>query len=189
MAHVDTNAPPPRPLKGSTVIITGGCSGIGYTVAKLLHSNGCNIVAGDLKPPADYHEPSSIFASSPSTAIYQHCDIRQWKSLLALFDVAKTTFGRIDIVCPNAGVNDVGDSFFSEQNVGQVGGLREPNLFTLDVNVKGTAYTVMAGVHYMRGNEKGGSIIMTASMAGYFGTKGMPLYTASKHGMFLVAVI
>jgi NAD(P)-dependent dehydrogenase (short-subunit alcohol dehydrogenase family) len=181
MAAIDVNYVALRSLAGRTAVITGGCSGIGLATAELLLSIGCNVMLGDLHPPR--HDPyQDKFLSSSQSLCYQECDITQWISLTALFDTALSKFGRIDIVCANAGVNDIGDPFFSTNLTETAGTLLEPNMKTLDINLKGTTNTIIAGMHHLKANGEGGSIIITASLAGYFGTTGMPLYTASKHG-------
>lgn len=181
MASIDVTHLAPEAFTGRTAIITGGCSGIGLATAKLMHSLGCNLVLGDLRPPS-HKDEFGVASSSSKPPYFQQCDISKWDSVKALFEKAISEFGSIDIVCANAGINDLGDPFFSDELVDEDGILKEPNLTTLDVNVKGTAYTVLLGIHYLRANKRGGSIVMTASLAGYFPTVGMPLYTASKHG-------
>lgn len=172
-------------LAGRTAIITGGSSGIGYATARILSQHGCNVVVGDLRPPVE--EPQS--ANGTKTIHYQNCNVTDWDSLAALFAYAKSTFGQIDIVHANAGVNDIGDPFFTPLVEGSDGRLEEPNTKTIDINIKGTLNTVALGMHHLQKNTNGGSIIITASMAGYFGTAGMPIYTASKHGASLVLML
>jgi NAD(P)-dependent dehydrogenase (short-subunit alcohol dehydrogenase family) len=177
MAAIDVTLSDPEAFAGRTAIITGGCRGIGLVTARLMHSLGCNVVLGDLRPP-----PQTQEWTNTRSACYQKCDITNWDSVKALFERAKSEFGSIDIVCANAGINDLGDAFFSNELVDKDGTLKEPNLTTLDVNIKGTTYTVILGIHYLKANKRGGSIILTASLSGYFPTMGMPLYSASKHG-------
>lgn len=44
--------------------------------------------------------------------------------------------------------------------------------------------TTKLAIHYLKKNGKdGGEIVLTASIAGYFGFSGAPLYTAAKHGV------
>jgi len=53
----------------------------------------------------------------------------------------------------------------------------------LEIDSKATADTVKLAIHYMRRNNGGGGIVATASLAGYLASKGMPLYSAAKHGV------
>lgn len=167
-------------LAGRSAIITGGSSGIGYSTAEILSREGCNVVIADLQPPVG--EPQ--LSGKAGRIQYYRCDITDWTSLTALFAFTLSAHGRIDVVHANVGVNEIGDPFLSSLAT-STGELKEPNLKTIDVNVKGTINTVALGMHYMRNNPDGGNIIITASLAGYFGTNGMPIYTASKHGTCL----
>ena len=42
--------------------------------------------------------------------------------------------------------------------------------------------TTKLAIHYLRKNEDGGEIVLTASLAGYLASAGAPLYSAAKHG-------
>ncbi|KIW30207.1 uncharacterized protein PV07_05966 [Cladophialophora immunda] len=199
---------PHEGFAGQTAIITGGCSGIGLCTARLIHELGGNVMMGDIHPPSAADSAWMSKSMSQFQGIsenlhvprYEYCDVTQWSSVCSLFEKAFSTFGRIDIVLVNAGVNDVGDVFFSTDDPGTstftststssqpppppLPQPREPNYKTIDVNVKGTVNTIVLGIHYLRRNADGGSIVLTASLAGYFATEGMPIYTASKHGEF-----
>jgi NAD(P)-dependent dehydrogenase (short-subunit alcohol dehydrogenase family) len=167
-------------FNGRTAIVTGGSSGIGLSTAKLLHSLGCNVLLGDIRPPESLDELNSG-ATLKYGISYCECDVTNWVAVCRLFETAITKFGGVDIVHANAGMNDLGDPFFS-LNSTLNGQLQEPNLKTIDLNVKGVINTLSVGMHYLKDNTRGGSIILTASLAGYFATVGMPLYSASKHG-------
>ena len=65
-------------LAKKTVIITGGCSGIGLEAAKLFHSKGANVVLADRNQPRA--EDAEILNSH--RVRYVKCDITDWSSLL-----------------------------------------------------------------------------------------------------------
>lgn len=50
-----------------------------------------------------------------------------------------------------------------EDDVDENGDLLPPSMNTFDVNFLGCLYTVKLGIHYIRQNPRGGSIVMTAS--------------------------
>src|ERR1700753_2626001 len=97
---------------GRTAIVTGGSSGIGLSTAKLLHSLGCNVVLGDIRPPESLGELNSGTNSKHGIS-YCECDVTSWAAVCRLFETAIAKFGGVDIVHANAGVNDTGDPFFS----------------------------------------------------------------------------
>ena len=64
------------------------------------------------------------------------------------------------------------------------GKLKEPDRKTLDIDMNGASDTTKLAIFYLRKNREGGSIVMTASLAGYLASAGAPLYSAAKHGMY-----
>jgi len=89
-------------------------------------------------------------------------------------------FGSVDIVCPNAGVAEPQGQYFNLK-LDDVGRPLPLDLKVIDVDMKGTAYSVALAFHYMKAT-KGGSVIIVSSRAGYGGMPEMPTYSASKHG-------
>lgn len=166
--------------RNKTYLITGGSAGIGLQTATLLHHLGNNVVLLDRAPA-----PESL--SSSSRILYQECDITSWPSQRGAFEAAVKKFGSIDGVFVNAGIAEYQDQFFREK-LDESGLLEEPDRRTVVVDLCAACDTVRLAIHYMRRNGKarGGSIVMTASLAGYLASAGAPLYSAAKHGMFLV---
>ena len=158
-------------LSGTVAIITGGSSGIGLATSQLFAQHGAHVVIADLKPPKDA-VPNSVFSE---------CDVTQWGTILATFEVAVKAFGRIDILIANAGVSELVDMFQDELDEG--GLLKEPRYPALEINLRGVLHCVKIAVHYFKKQGTGGRIVMTASTAGYMGEPGVPVYSASKHGV------
>ncbi|CAI6338087.1 unnamed protein product [Periconia digitata] len=177
------------PKSPKTTLITGGTSGIGLATASLLSSlnPNHNLILLDLNPP-----PQS-FTHPPANLLVHNCDITSWTALRAGFAAGYKKFGRIDYVFVNAGISEAGDQFFTSR-LDEDGELRAPEGKVLAVDLEAAAWTTKLGIHYLRlnnpegeeGQEKGGergSIVLTASLAGYLGTSGMHMYSAAKHGV------
>lgn len=171
----------------STALITGGSSGIGLQTALLLHSLGNNVAIIDRNPPSTTApEPSKAPQSlldSPRF-LFHRADITNWKQQRAGFESTVKRFGRVDCVYVNAGIAEYGDQFFQEETDAD-GLLAEPDRRTIDVDLQAADDTVRLAVHYLRknGEGRGGSIVVTASLAGYLASAGAPLYSAAKHGV------
>ncbi|KAG9777779.1 hypothetical protein ABEF93_006694 [Exophiala dermatitidis] len=177
--------------RNSTVLITGGSSGIGLQTAILLHDQlGNNVIILDRAAPHP-SAPASL-VSSPRF-LYQQCDILSWKSQRAAFEAGFRKFGSIDAVFVNAGINEYGDQFFKDE-LDEEGLLREPDHRTLNVDLLAANDTARLAIYYLKknknknssskgGNSFSGSIVMTASLAGYLASAGAPLYSAAKHGI------
>ena len=164
--------------KTKTIVITGGSSGIGLATAQLLSSlnPGHNLVFIDLQKP-----PSS-FKHDPSRLLIHTCNITSWKEQRAGFEAAYKRFGKIDCVFVNAGIAEHGDQFFTDELDGD-GKLKEPDRRVLNIDMDAASDTTKLAIHYLRKNEEGGGIVLTASLAGILGSAGAPLYSAAKHGM------
>jgi NAD(P)-dependent dehydrogenase (short-subunit alcohol dehydrogenase family) len=158
-------------LQGQIVFITGGAQGLGLAAAKVFHRLGSKVIIGDLQIPS---------TRSPDFD-YLQCDITSWPSLSAAFKTIVERHGSLDVLIANAGIGEVEDFFHSELD--EAGELKPPRHSVVDVNLKGTMNCVKLAVHYMRKQEKGGAIVLTASSAGYMAEKKIPAYAAAKHGV------
>lgn len=185
-----TTASPPRK---STILITGGASGIGLATALFLHepSYHNNIVVLDRSPSS----PAIETLTSSSRFLYIPCDITQWTSQRSAFAQAAAHFGRLDAVFVNAGIAEMGEQIFTD-HLEPSGELQEPDRRTIDVDLRAVSDSLKLAVYHLRNDNNhdgsqrkgsgrgiGGSIVMTASLAGYLGSAGAPLYSAAKHGV------
>jgi 3-oxoacyl-[acyl-carrier protein] reductase len=142
-------------------VITGASRGIGAAVAHALHARGVNLGLAS-RTGADLGLPRTV--AHPA-------DVRDLDALVALCDATASRFGGIDIVVANAGVGAFGP--FLDLPVEQVDAM-------IDVNLKGTLYTVRAALPHMLGRR--GDVVAVASDAGRRGFPLETVYCASKFG-------
>lgn len=182
-----TTANPPQQ---STILITGGASGIGLATALYLHkpAHKNNVVVLDRSsspPPVDELTKSPRF-------LYVQCDVTSWRSQQGAFAKAANHFGHLSHVFVNAGVAELGEQIFTD-HLDSNGELQEPDRRTIDIDIRAVGDTIKLAVYHLRsdsgesrkgsGKGQGGGIVMTASLAGYLASAGAPLYSAAKHGV------
>ena len=84
-------------------VVTGAGSGIGRALARRFAREGCKVVLADIAPDALADAEVEI-AGSGATTLAVHVDVTDQASVDALASAAVARFGRVDIVCNNAGV-------------------------------------------------------------------------------------
>lgn len=178
----------------SVTLITGGAGGIGLQTALLLHdiSPTNKIIILDRQQPNIQQAPQAFIESNRVLTL--QCDLTSWSSQREAFEAGFQRFGAIDNVFVNAGIAEYKDQFFND-GLDEQGKLREPDRRVYDVDLAAANDTVKLAIYYMRKKKDakgGGSIVLTASLAGYLASAGAPLYSAAKHGSlhsFLILLI
>jgi NAD(P)-dependent dehydrogenase (short-subunit alcohol dehydrogenase family) len=159
-----------KDFRGKTAFITGGAGGIGLSMARAFGGAGMNVVIADVDESAA-KDAAERLVSEQIKAIPVPCDVSDRKGVHSAALSAVAAFGKVHIVCNNAGVA-VG---------GPIGTVKERDWdWIIDVNLKGVIYGVETFVPLIRGHGEGGHIVNTASMAGIVSPPGMEPYTATK---------
>src|SRR5262249_59273787 len=92
-----------RELRGKTAVVTGGASGIGRAMADAFAAEGMRVVIADIE--AEALEGAAVALRAAGAAVLAvPTDVSQAEQVRALADRAVAEFGRVDVVCNNAGV-------------------------------------------------------------------------------------
>ena len=163
-------------LEGKTAIITGAGSGIGRASALLFASEGAKLVLGD--KTAAVHDTAKEIGEA---AISFEMDAGVEADVEALVASAYSKFGGLDVAFANAGISGGMAGIFDNtvENWTEV----------LRVNLIGPWLMVKHAGKAMADAGKGGSIILTASVAGIRSGAGGPAYSASKAGVINLAKV
>ena len=86
-------------LEGKTVIVTGGASGIGKAVAQGFLNAGSNVVISDMASEAPELDEAA------GKLLYVKTDVTKVADVEAMVEKTKETFGTIDVLVNNAGIN------------------------------------------------------------------------------------
>lgn len=160
-------------LAGRVAVITGGANGIGREAALRFLSEGARVVIADLNErnaeSVLRHAAQAGHAAairSIRTDVAKECDIE------AMFRCALDEFGRLDCVFNNAGIG------------GAFGPITETRVedwdYTLSVLLRGVFLGMKHGARILQSQGQGGTIISTASVAGFAGGGGAHCYSAAK---------
>ncbi len=142
-------------IEGKVVVITGASSGIGEATARLLAQRGARLVVGARRTERLEALVSAIRAQG-GTAEYQAVDVTKREEVEALVQLARRTYGCIDVLINNAGIMPL--SLLDQLKVDEWDRM-------IDVNVKGVLYGIAAALPLMK-EQKSGHVINIASAAG-----------------------
>jgi L-fucose dehydrogenase len=155
-------------VKDKVVLVTGGAKGIGAAITKICAQEGAIAVAVDRDVPACQRLSAELTAQGLQTSFIT-MDLSSSENCKAIVQQAISTFGRIDAVVNNAGIND---------KVGLEHG--SPQEFTSSLERNLLHYYNMA--HYALPHLKRaqGSIVNISSKTALTGQGGTSGYVASK---------
>ena len=91
-------------LKGQTALVTGANSGIGRAIAIALGRAGANVAVNYVTRPEDAEAVAEEIRSKGQGAIVARADVSDEKQVQAMFGLALSEFGTIDILVSNAGL-------------------------------------------------------------------------------------
>ena len=90
----------PVNLTGKAVLVTGGGKGIGKGISECFLAAGADVVI------CGRAEPESLPQAEGRIALFTPCDVRDIDQVQACVDFVSDTFGRLDVLVNNAGIND-----------------------------------------------------------------------------------
>jgi len=158
-----------RKLDGKVAVITGAGSGIGRAIALLFARQGAQVCSADLilaRAEATAH----AIAQEGGQAIAVQVDVSQRSSVQTLAEQVVAEFGRVDILCNNAGIGHTGSILECAEDEWDA---------VMAVNIKGVYLCSYFFLPYMLAQGEG-NIINMASVLGLGGVPKRAVYSASK---------
>jgi NAD(P)-dependent dehydrogenase (short-subunit alcohol dehydrogenase family) len=152
-------------MKGKVIVVTGGASGIGAALVRRFAREGAaGVVVADLNGTAAQALADEMGGLAVRTDVSNEADVQ------ALIAQATQRFGRVDVLCNNAGI-------------ALPGGVDAPNANwqrIWDVNLMAHVYGVRAVLPQMLARGEG-YLLHTASAAGLLSHPDSALYAVTKH--------
>lgn len=165
-------------IQNSTILVTGGSSGLGAACVEALTGHGSRVVNADLSPPSDEQTPKHV-----DRVHFHKTDVTSAADATAAVTVAEERFGPLRGVVCCAGV------LHAERVLGKHGPASlDAFRRVIDVNLVGTFNVVRLAAEAIARSDpdddgERGVIVMTSSIAAFDGQTGQASYSASKGGV------
>jgi len=158
-------------ITGKTAFITGGASGLGFSMARAFASRGANVMLADIDEAGLAVAAEKLRAETNAEIDHVVCDVSRAEAVRAGADAVVDRFGKVHIVVNHAGVAINGKP-------GTIA--LEDWRWIVDINLLGVVYGVEVFTPLIQAHGEGGHFINTASMAGHIANAGMSPYFATK---------
>jgi NADP-dependent 3-hydroxy acid dehydrogenase YdfG len=166
-------------VNGKVAFITGGASGIGLGMAKAFVNAGMKVVLADIRQ--DHIEETTAYFKSKGQSAQVHAlplDVTDRVAFARVADEAESKFGKIHVLCNNAGMGLVGPikmTRFADWDWG------------LSVMIGGVVNGLQIIIPRILKHSEGGHIVSTASMAAIIPIPGTVIYTAAKGAVVAIS--
>ena len=171
---------------GKVALVTGAGRGQGRSHAVRLAKEGADVIAIDvcantvetipysLSTEDDLDATVKEIEAADRRAVKAVADVRSLSQMQSAVEAGLAEFGKIDIVCANAGIGSWAVAWeMTEQQWQEM----------IDINLTGVFNTTRAALPSMVERGEGGSVVLTSSTAGIRAYANTAHYTAAKHGV------
>jgi len=158
------------------IFITGGASGLGRALALRYARDGARVCIGDINPDAGAAVAQEI-SKAGGEGLFLPCDVRRLTDFEKVREALTERWGGVDIVVNNAGVASAGsieDTSMADWE------------WILDINLLGVVRGCKVFTPLFR-QQRGGTFVNIASMAGLMLAPLMDSYNVSKAGVIALS--
>ena len=162
-----------KSVKRKVGLITGATRGIGRAITIELAKRGYDVAINDVELPNEGREGMKLVEASGRKAIFVKADVSKYSEVEKMINQVLETFGRIDVLVNNAGINI--DRLITKMSP-------EDWQKVIDVNLTGVFNCIKAAIPHMI-DSGGGRIINMSSQGALDGPIGQANYAAAKGGV------
>lgn len=162
-----------KDVEGKVAVVTGAASGIGLGMAETFANNGMKVMMADVEEDVLQREAQRLKdANLDVTACAT--DVSRIASLKNLLDRAIETYGRVNVLCNNAGVAGGGGPIWATTE--------KDWQWVMGVNLMGVVHGVRIFVPHMISHGEEGHVVNTSSILGLTTGAGS-IYDVTKHAV------
>jgi NAD(P)-dependent dehydrogenase (short-subunit alcohol dehydrogenase family) len=162
-----------KDVTGKVAFITGGASGIGLGMARAFVRAGMRVVIADMSRRNLDQAVSDL--SGDKTRVHAiSLDVTDRKAMAAAAEEAERVFGKVHVLCPNAGLGDIGylkDTTYDDWD------------WIMGVTFGGVVNAVTTFLPRMRAHGEAGHIVSTSSMGGVAPVNHGGVYCVAKNAV------
>ncbi len=192
-------------LKGKSILVTGGGSGLGLATVRSFAAAGAYVTIADIQSAKDHGDKLVQELSGQNNNVtYAQCDVTSWESQIQAFKVAVkfSPNNTLDVVAMFAGTGGQAGNLVShvmKNNASLDEDPPKPGTACIEINMTGEYYSSFLALHYFRlkpSNQSQGThtgseaealpskaLIFVSSMAGYIDYPSHTVYNAGKFGV------
>jgi len=165
-------------IDSSTILITGGSSGLGAACVEMLAHRGAKVIIADVAPPRD-----GSLGQRSDRALFVKTDVTNEADVRSAIAAGEEELGPLRAVVTCAGILGA-ERMLGREGIASLDAFRR----VIDVNLIGTFNTVRLAAEAIarsdpQADELRGVIVMTSSVAAFEGQIGQAAYSASKGGV------
>ena len=159
-------------LTNKVVIITGASSGIGEAFARLLAAQGCRLTLA----ARSVDKLEALAAELDAESLVAPADMTDPADIANMVARTLERFGRIDVLCANAGIYVPGE--FADSDIDELTRM-------LRINIDAVLRCAHAVIPPMKAAGAGDIVVtaLSSSISGFIDVHWEPIYSASKHAV------
>ena len=163
-----------KPLTGKSALVTGSTSGIGLGIARAFAGAGANVMLNGLGDAKEIESIRAGLAAEHNISVaYSSADMSKPTEITAMVAEAQKTFGSLDIIVNNAGIQHVAPvEEFPPEKWDAI----------IAINLSSVFHATRAAIPGMK-TKNWGRIINIASAHGLVASPNKSAYVAAKHGV------
>lgn len=149
-------------LKGKTIIVTGGGTGLGKSMTRYFLQLGANVVVTSRKLDVLENTAHELEAETGGKVLAVACDVRDYTQVEAMIQKANDTFGEVHVL-----VNNAAGNFISPTERLSINAFKSVMGIVLDGSIN---CTLALGKHWIKNNQTNRAILSIVTTYAWTGS-------------------